>query len=56
MTPQEFKEKMVLILPPNIYDKEAAHLEADRLMCEILSALGYGDGVAIFETADLWYA
>jgi hypothetical protein len=37
-------------------DPEAGHSDADQLMCETLRALGYGEGVAIFETMETWCA
>ena len=57
MTPDEFAARMRAIYPADgVYDNEVAHDNADNLMCELLTALGYGDGVAIFEAADKWYA
>jgi hypothetical protein len=56
VSPKEFKEKMLEIFPLTGYDEEAAHGDADMLMCELLSELGYEDGVKIFETSDRWYA
>ena len=53
MTPDEFETKM----------KEAAeeggeigHRLADELMAELLTSLGYGKGVEVFEKIDKWYA
>ena len=37
-------------------DTEGAHGRADDLLCEVLRHLGYGEGVAIFEKMDKWYA
>ena len=57
MTPKEFKEKMQeLISGEGGWDFEARHSQMDDLMCEALSDLGYGDGVALFKEADKWYA
>ncbi len=53
MTPKEFLFKMRKIR--TYYDTENRHIEADKLMCEILSDLGYGDGIAIFKTMIKWY-
>lgn len=38
------------------YDQEAAHANADELLCKLLESLGYGDGVKVFREADKWYA
>lgn len=38
------------------YDPDAAHNNADRLLCEQLRRLGYGDAVAVFEAAKKWYS
>ena len=54
MTPEEFKEKMKNIWDK--YDEEDGHDLADRLMCDVLRQLGYGEGVEIFEEADKWYS
>lgn len=63
MTPEEFKERMQDITDvfndPNrdyFHDIEGAHRAMDRLMCEALYELGYGEGVAMFEAAPKWYA
>ena len=50
---EEFTEKMAEI---SLGDTEGAHWEADRLMCQVLTELGYGDGVKIFEEMSKWYA
>jgi hypothetical protein len=60
LTPEQFAEKMRELFPrpggmPH-YDTDAAHAQADRLLCQVLRSLGYGDGVTIFEDADKWYA
>ena len=37
-------------------DVEVAHYKADQLMCELLTELGYGEGVEIFKDMSKWYA
>jgi len=37
-------------------DVEAAHGEADEVLCELLRALGYGDVVDAWEDVEKWYA
>ncbi len=37
-------------------DTEAAHGDADDVLCKLLTALGYADVVAEYEKIDKWYA
>ena len=37
-------------------DKEDRHRVMDRLMCDLLRKLGYGDGIDVFEKTSKWYA
>jgi len=37
-------------------DKEDLHKGMDRLMCMLLSELGYTDGVEVFENTPKWYS
>jgi hypothetical protein len=54
MTPEDFAERMKAII--EMENAEEAHSEADKLMCDALRSLGYGEGVDAFEKADFWYA
>lgn len=56
MDPKEFTEKMMDIAKLNERDEETSHVAADSLMCEVLTELGYGAGVDIFNEMCLWYA
>jgi len=57
MTPQEFKEKMIEIFPlDGSHEEDTAHVAGDKLMCQLLTELGYIDGVMIFITSDKWYS
>lgn len=56
MNPEEFYEKMLQLKNDFGGDEEAVHIYMDNLMCELLSMLGYGDGVEIFNKTDKWYA
>ena len=56
MSPVEFRDRMAEIAKRSLYDPEESHGKADDLMCEILTNLGYGEGVKIFEEMDKWYA
>lgn len=37
-------------------DTEMAHMEADRILCELLSSLGYEDVVEEWSKIHKWYA
>jgi hypothetical protein len=37
-------------------DKENDHQEADHILCELLTSLGYTETVAAFRAVDKWYA
>ena len=54
MTPKEFAEVMQKLMRGS--DEEVEHQEADKLICKILTELGYGEGVAVFIAATKWYA
>lgn len=56
MPPDEFREKMIEIANKAEYDPEKSHGQDDDLMCEILTDIGYGEGVKVFEEMDKWYA
>ena len=56
MNPQEFYEKMIDIRNQYDTDEEIAHEEMDDLMCKVLTELGYGDGVLVFEDTHKLYA
>ena len=57
MSPYEFFEEMKLIsYEANHHDAEGPHAMADQLMCEILTELGYGEGIKLFEDMRRWYA
>ena len=54
MNEKEFYEKMVAL--KNMYknDPEALHSEMDDLMCALLKDLGYGDGVEVFNSCEIF--
>ena len=55
ITPKEFKDLMQKIIDSS-NDPESNHGDADNLLCEVLTSLGYDEGVKIFEQMDKWYA
>lgn len=54
MTPKEFTEKMKALAEK--YDEEEFHVAADHLMGDLLTSLGYGEGVDVFEKTPKWYS
>jgi hypothetical protein len=58
MTPEEFAAAMQKIATHQErgYDEEPRHADADGLMMQVLSELGYGEGVEIFSEMPKWYA
>lgn len=54
MTPAEFVERMRVIAEKG--DKECQHSEADKLLCEMLLQLDYGQGVIVYDSMKVWYA
>ena len=52
--PETFYENMFALF--NAYDPETAHIEADKMMCELLRSLGYGKAVDYFEEQERWYS
>lgn len=54
MTEREFAARMLQCSLG--MDTEGKHVVADRLMCEVLRALGYEKGVKIFEAMPKWYS
>lgn len=55
MSPQDFYLRMLSI--ENDEDSpEIRHIDADKLICNLLKELGYEDGVRIFEGWEKWYS
>jgi len=51
------EEAMALLVgEQNSGDWEGAHANADRVLCELLKALGYADVVDEWEKVGKWYA
>jgi hypothetical protein len=58
MTPQEFAAAMALIFQKDKWghsDPSNTHPKADELMSNLLMALGYTEGVEIYNSEELWY-
>ena len=53
MNPKEFKEEMERL---SHLDVERRHIEMDDCMAQLLTELGYGEGVEIFHSVEMWYA
>ena len=56
MTPEEFADRMRQIAEDTWNDAEGRHAMADELMCELLEALGYEEGIEIFDDMEKWYS
>lgn len=56
MNPEEFYKKMLQLKNDFGEDEEEVHIQMDKLMCDLLLMLGYGDGIEIFDETDKWYA
>ena len=54
MSPKEFTEKMKALAEK--YGEEEFHIAADRLMGDLLTSIGYGEGVDVFEKTSKWYS
>jgi hypothetical protein len=54
MTKEEVIEKLVVCQHNG--DTEIAHSEADDILCDFLTALGYADVVAEYMKVDKWFA
>ena len=55
MTPEQAIEKLKEIAK-NDGDTEAAHSNADQVLCDLLVSLGHVDVVAAWGEVDKWYA
>jgi len=53
----ESYEKLMLEIEDRSHgDPEAAHCQADALLCDLLTGLGYEQLVAIYHKVEKWYA
>jgi hypothetical protein len=54
LTPDEFYQAIL-----HAFDEGGAcegHMEADKIVFELLMALGYGEGVRVFNAYEKWYS
>ena len=56
MSPEEFADRMRQIAEGTWNDTEGRHEMADELMCELLEAMGYEEGIEIFDDMEKWYS
>lgn len=56
LSKKEFAKRMKEIEDQYAFDPEVFHIEADLLMEQLLFALGYKEGVTIFDMNKKWYA
>lgn len=55
MTPEEFKTKMEQLADEYFEDEETMHARMDDVMCDLLTDLGYGEGIDIFTLTPKYY-
>lgn len=53
--PDKFKSELEAIIERENIDDGTRHARMDELMCKVLTDLGYGEGVAIFEKTPKYY-
>jgi hypothetical protein len=53
---EAYEKRMLEIGDCSWGDPEAAHGKADDLLCELLTELGYGKLVDIYNRVEKWYA
>lgn len=54
MTREEAIEKLRAL--QTSHDPESDHSEADKVICDLLTSLGYEDVVCEYDHVDKWYA
>lgn len=54
-TPEEFKHEIEEIIETECGDEETSHVRMDELMCRVLTELGYGEGIILFENRPKCY-
>ena len=55
-TANQFRNEMRRIFEQEGCDYEIAHAKMDNLMAKVLVELGYGEGIAVFDKQEKWYA
>lgn len=56
MTPEEFADAMRELVKKDGDCEEIFHIEADKLISALLIALGYEEGIEIFDDQPKWYS
>lgn len=56
MKPEEAIEALKALAKEEHPDVEANHLEADQILCQLLTALGYSEVVRMWHRVKKWYA
>jgi hypothetical protein len=54
VTPEQFAQRMRQFAEMD--DSEAAHSSADGLLCDVLEALGYDEGIKVYRDMKKWYS
>ena len=56
MTPKDFERAVLLLIEDWSDDPEALHAQYDGLCEQVLQETGFGDGVALMQGRERWYA
>lgn len=56
MSPAKFLTRLKAMYERPDYDKEATHSQSNALMEDLLTALGYKEGIEYLRSKDRWYA
>ena len=59
LTPEQFEREILKLHKDYLIDRddeERCHIEMDNLICGLLTDLGYGGGIYIFDQTPKWYA
>ncbi len=54
-SPKAFADRMRAIPGVGVVDVEQEHKDADFLLCTMLTALGYGEGVKVYDEMQKWH-
>ena len=53
---KKYVKKLEEVYKSKSWDVEVAHAEADKVLCELLEKLGYGEVVEAWKKIPKWYA
>ena len=56
ITDKELAEKLQVILDKGSGDQEVEHCDADELLCDTLTELGFTESVSVYRNIPKWFA